>query len=257
MPSFTQTANADSCYTYGCYDADGMFHFYPEDSNPPDDDDDWRVWYEDWISDPGGRDPDEDQGDDGGDDGDDPAQCSAFREVQLRTMRSGIPNCNGDPGLTFDVNNWLDANFWPLSIWNNWPPHISGSLTGWLSYFSDELSELARVLGNNNGDISAARNHFGEELFMNCYDRYSTDEWQTHHAVWLDHPASRDCYRAANWLMLGYNPDDSPIALGIDFVFNTNFSTPWGERFRENVQQHFECHAVYRAWDEENCGGNL
>ncbi|VAW36540.1 hypothetical protein MNBD_GAMMA01-2205 [hydrothermal vent metagenome] len=252
IPSFTQTASASCDVGYVCdgYEPDEIIVIgYPWDDN----------WWDDDFWDDDNDDEYDSAEDDQDDDYDEPEQCSAFREAQLRALRANTPNCNGDPGATFDVNNWLNENHWQLLVNNmdNWHEMMLGSITDWLLFFSDDLSALAGVLDGNNGDLLAARNNFEEDLWETCYDTYSTSEWQTHQNLYITNGQARMCYNMSSFLMDSYMPGTNSFVAWIDSTFNTNFTAHWGSMFYENVTNNFICRAVYQAWDEENCGGGL
>lgn len=236
LPSFVQTADAqtDYCgYNGGCVDVWG----YPDDP--------WGDW-DDWGCQSIGCDSDD--GDDGGSSSNPPpATCSATERVALRLQRSQIPGCIGDPGANFDEVAWLDddtSGFW---YWFTTP-----LARGW-DYALPALVVLGETLANNNGDLYAAYAGFSNNLSQACTQLYNSTQ---------DVDQYDDCMLDAYYILDNYYPGVAIGALFSNWLFGTDLITTdygdtWGGRFVTDINNHFACHDVYQAWEEEGCTGSL
>ena len=240
LPSFVQTADAQTCDGggNGCWDDSVTAYGYNDPWG------DWGGW------------GDEGQGcqeigcdSDGGGGGNSPppATCSATERVALRLQRSQIPGCIGDPGVNFDEVSWLNnetSGFWhwfTTPIGRTW------------DYAWPSLVILGQTLANNNGDLHASYIGFSNNLSQACTQLYNSTQ---------DVDQYDDCMLDAYYILDNYYPGVAIGALFSNWLFGTDLITidygeTWGGRFVTDINNHFACHDVYQAWEEEGCTGSL
>ena len=150
LPSFTQTANAQSgCNEYGCYDDDGNFDFYPIPVNPPEDDP-WDPWGDtdpnpptcDYLGD-----PDCDVGDSGGGGGgggSNPAEDPDARAcLDLYTMKDD--DCLFDP-VGKNEYNWNPFGTTFRNLFNPWASGFDGLPSGGFPDFGAPIQVYQNII---------------------------------------------------------------------------------------------------------------
>jgi hypothetical protein len=238
LPSFVQTADAqsDDCpYNGGCVTGWG----YPDDP--------WGDW-DGWGDDDWGCQNIGCESDDGGGSSSPPtATCSATERVTLRLQRSQIPGCIGDPGANFDEVEWLsneNSGFW------HW---FTTPLGRTWDYAWPSLVVLGQTLANNNGNLYAAYTGFSNNLSQACTQLYNSNQNINQYD---------DCMLDAYYILDNYYPGVAIGALFSNWLFGTDLITTdygetWGGRFVTDINNHFACHDVYQAWEDEGCTGSL
>ncbi len=196
-----------------------------------------------WAGDPSCR------SDDGDSDYDPPEVCTYTEELNLRTQKQNIDGCYGDPGNTFNIIQWYDneTSFWNQVFDGTFPGGLFEEM--WYDSFIGSIAWLGEALINNNGNQIAPYGEFEHQMWMSCItyigDQSEYDNCNSSVLFILDsyYPG----VNIANYI-LNYFGADLPT---------TDFSGTWGGRLTEDLNNFKRCQLVYRAWDEQNCGGNL
>ncbi len=259
IPSFTQTANAQSCGDPGINcDDDGnvIVDLGPIGviGDPIDDPWDWPdtpPWPGQGGNYPPGCDEYGCEGDDSGGNGPDPVSCSVSNRSELRERKANTPGCTGRPGPQFRTDIWRNNEGLTTWEWLNIPLGIL--YYGVWSNADFALDVLALTLISNNSDMNAAYPIFSRVLYDTSYESFPND---------MDNANFNQCVRNAYFLLENYPTNQSMPTVFANWLLGTNFdvtdyASSWAGKFTRDVTNYQICKDVYSEWDDNDCSGPL
>lgn len=178
--------------------------------------------------------------------------CDSYDRSSLRTRRSELTNCFGDPGPVFDIDLWIDNVGLTMFEWLNAP--VASLYEGIWEDARPAMLILFQTLERNNFDMIAAYQPFATLLYDGCQANYPGGD--------LESGGLFNCLRSSYYLLDNYAPDQSMFyqfvnwAVGIS-LDTTNYDSSWGGRFTRDATNYILCRDVYDEWQEKDCSGSI